>query len=347
MARAQRPAPVALAAIEQLRRQPYKFDFFQAMRLLECAHADRPRLGESKSLAEDAVRLGQDPSLSFAPASIASFETSATSGAERLNVHFFGLLGPNGPLPLHITEHARDRLRNSRDPTFVRFLDIFHHRLLSLFYRATANSRPAIALDRPEEDRFATYIGSLIGIGLPAHRDRDALADRAKQYYACHLVRHARNREGLLAMLRDYLELPVEIEEFVGHWIELPTEMLLRLGEDQGLGVLGESFTIGSRVWDCQSMFRIIVGPMPLDDFNRLLPRGASLPGLAALVRNYVGDEFDWDLQLILKHSEIPGFQLGQAGRLGHTTWINSRAPTRDAGDLALRPTRKPLRAAS
>jgi type VI secretion system protein ImpH len=346
MARAKRPAPVAVEAIEQLRRQPFKFDFYQAMRLLECLHADRPRLGESKSAAEDVVRLGQEPSLSFAPSSIASFEAT-TAGVDRLNVHFFGLLGPNGPLPLHLTEHARDRLRNAHDPTFSRFLDIFHHRLLSLFYRATANSRPAIELDRPEDDRYSTYIGSLIGIGLPSQRDRDALSDRAKQYYACHLVRHARNREGLLAMLRDYLCLPVEVEEFVGHWLELPAEMLLRLGEDGGLGVLGESFTIGSRVWDCQSMFRIIVGPMPLADFNRLLPRGASLPGLTALVRNYVGDEFDWELQLILKQSEVPGFQLGQGGRLGHTTWTHSRPPTRDAGDLTLAPTRKRLRAAS
>ncbi len=340
MAGEKRPAPVVVTALEQLRREPYKFEFYQAMRLLECAHPDRPRLGESKRAAEDAVRLGQEPSLAFAPSSVASFEQTA-EGRDRLVVHFLGLLGPNGPLPLHLTEYVRDRVRNSRDRTLASFLDVFHHRILSLLYRAVAEARPAVALDRPEDDSFAIRVGSLIGIGQPALRDRDALPDRAKQYYASHLVRHARNREGLLSMLKDYLGLPVEIEEFVGDWLELPSNALLRLGADPELGVLGESFSIGSRVWECQHGFRIIVGPVKLADFNRLLPRGASLPGLVALVRNYVGDEFAWDLQLILRKEEVPAFRLGGSGRLGYTTWIHAKPPAKNPNDLALKPTHK------
>ncbi|HTN73619.1 MAG TPA: type VI secretion system baseplate subunit TssG, partial [Pirellulaceae bacterium] len=339
MAGEKRPAPIVVAALERLRREPYKFEFYQAMRLLECAHPDQPRIGTSSHASEDRVRLGQEPSLVFAPSSIARFETTA-SGHDRLVVHFLGLLGPNGPLPLHLTEYVRDRVRNSRDHTLEAFLDIFHHRMLSLLYRATADTRPALSLDRPADDTFAIQVGSLIGLGLPALRDRDALPDRSKQFYASHLVRQARNREGLLAMIKDFLGLPVEIEEFVGHWLQLPDNALLCLGTDEGLGVLGESFTIGARVWDCQHMFRVIVGPMKLADFNRLLPQGASLPRLVALVRNYVGDEFDWDLQLILQKEEVPGFRLGEAGRLGYTTWINSKPAKKNPDDLALNPTR-------
>lgn len=339
MAGEKRPAPLVVAALEWLRREPYHFDFFQAMRLLECAHPERPRLGHSTRSAEDPVRLAQMPSMSFAPSSLAEF-TTTRQGIDRLVVHFFGLLGPNGPLPLHLTDYTQDRIRHANDPTFARFLDIFHHRMLSLLYRATANGRPAPQLDRPQEDRFALYVGALIGLGLESHRDRDPFPDHAKLSYAGHLVRHARNSEGLLAMVEDFLGLPAEIEEFVGHWIELPPDGRLKLGHDGGLGVLGESFTIGSRIWDCQYKFRIVLGPLSLADFQRLLPGGESLPRLVALVRNYVGDEFAWDLRLTLRKEEVPKVQLGKSGRLGYTMWLHSRPLTDDPGDLAIAPER-------
>jgi type VI secretion system protein ImpH len=335
MAGTKRPAPLVVEALEWLQREPYKFDFVQALRLLECAHADRPRLGETSRAGEERVRLAQLASLAFAPATIAAAETDA-GGRLRLEVSFLGLLGPNGPLPLHLTEYVRDRTRNEGDWTLVRFLDIFHHRALSLFYRASASGRAAISLDRPDEDRFSLYIGSLIGLGLPTVRGRDAVSDWAKQSFAGHLVRHARNSEGLRDILEDFLQLPVSIDEFVGHWIELPADGCLRLGTTPDQGVLGESFTIGARIWDCQYKFRVVVGPIDFEDFKRLLPEGKSLSRVVALVRNYVGDEFAWDLQLILKKQEVPPFELGSQGRLGYTMWLGSRPPDRDPDDLCL-----------
>ena len=140
-------------------------------------------LGPARRPVDEPVRLGQDPDLSFAPAPLASFETGRDGRPPRLQVRLFGLLGPNGPLPLHLTEYARERLRHAGDPTLSRFLDLFHHRFLTLFYRAWAQAQPHVNRDRPDDDRFAAYIGSFFGMAPAAFRERDALPDLAKFFH--------------------------------------------------------------------------------------------------------------------------------------------------------------------
>lgn len=331
-----------LRKLASLRERPYAFGFYRAMRLLECAHPDMPRLGTSVRPADDPVRLGQEASLMFAPSSLAEFTPGNPS---RLTARFFGLFGPNGPLPLHLTEFARDRLRNSDDPTLVRFLDLFHHRLMCLFYRAWADAEPAVSFDRPEEDRFSEYVAALFGLGAPSLRNRDALPDLAKLEFAGRLACQTKPPEGLRAMLAGVLKLPVALREFIGHWMEIPDDCRWHLGQRTAIsrqqvatGTLGESATIGARVWDCQSKFRIIIGPMGFDDYRRLLPGGTALERVVAAVRNYLGYQLDWDVQLILRQDEVPAMQLGRQGQLGWTTWLLGRPPDRDASDLQLVP---------
>src|SRR4029450_2713744 len=118
-----------LAFFAALAEAPYRHDFYQTLRRLECLYETKPRWGQALRPIDEPVRLGQDPDLSFAPAPLASF--SAKDGdVPRLQVRLFGLFGPNGPLPLHVTEYARERLRHHADATLCRFLDIFHHRFI-------------------------------------------------------------------------------------------------------------------------------------------------------------------------------------------------------------------------
>ena len=330
------PDPVALA--RELQREPYAFEFFAALRLLECAHPERPRIGNSLRPAEDPVRLGQEPSLAFAPSTLASFEPGTQGGAWRLAVLFLGLFGPNGPLPLHLTEYARDRLRNSADPTFARFADIFHHRMLSLFYRAWASAQPAVNFDRPESDRFGIYVGSLFGLAPPSLRDRDAMPDLAKLHYAGHLACPTKSAGGLAAILADFFEVPVEVEPFVGEWLGLPDRDLCRLGSSEETGTLGRSVTLGARIWECQHKFRVIVGPVALDEYEGLLPDAAALRDMAIVVRNYCGDGLGWELTLVLRRNELPPLVLGESGRLGWTSWLYGAPADRDPDDLTLTP---------
>ena len=243
--------------LSELGEAPFRFGFFNAVRLLECAHSDRARLGQAMRAADEPARLGQEPSLAFAPASLASFKPGRHASPPWLNVHFLGLLGPNGPLPLHLTEYARDRSRHHRDPTFGRFLNIFNNRLLALFYRAWANGEPTVSLDRPDSDRFAVYVGALCGFGIPALRERDALPDRARFYYCGRISNQARNPEGLAAVVGDYFDMPAQVLEFVGDWLAVPQDCRWRLGTQGAGGRLGVRTTLGERTWDCQHKFRL------------------------------------------------------------------------------------------
>src|SRR6188508_328811 len=202
---AQRPSLPQL--LDLLARAPQAFDFFQAMRRLEavyCDTPDRPRFGTAVRPSEEPIRLGQDPELVFATSPMGGVSPGREGAPPRLSVNFFGLLGPNGPLPLHVTEYARDRLRNADDPTMARFFDVFHHRMLMLFYRAWASGRPAVNHDRPATDRFQLYIGALAGMGLAALRERDEFPDAAKLFFAGRLAAHTRNAEGLEAIIGEF-----------------------------------------------------------------------------------------------------------------------------------------------
>lgn len=336
MASNHRPSADLVALVSALEREPFAFDFFQTLRRMEALHPEKPRLGNSVKAADDFVRLGQEPATGFAPSALAAFEAGRDGRAPRLLVHFLGLLGPNGPLPLHLTEYVRDRLRNDADPTFARFLDVFNHRILSLFYRAWAQTQPTASFDRPKEDRFGVYVGSLCGIGMPSYRERDAMPDLAKLHFAGHLSCQTRHPDGLQSILADFLKLPVTIEELVGHWLPLPRSCYWRLGQSPATGTLGVSTTAGSRVWDRQNKFRIRIGPVGLRDYERLLPGGDSLARLVAVVRNYAGDQLTWDLNLTLCQAEVPPIRLGGEGRLGWTTWVTSMASERDGDDLLL-----------
>ncbi len=338
MASEDRTAAPVVALERALQEEPYKFGFFQALRRLESVRRDLPRLGRSSRPADDAVRLSQEPTLEFAPATLAAFHPAREGLPPRLVTWFFGLFGPNGPLPLHLTEFARDRLRNSEDPTLARFLDLFHHRLLSLFYRAWADAHPAVQFDRPETDRFACFVGSLFGLGTPAMAHRDACPDTAKRHHAGTLACQARHADCLRSLLTEYLQVPVAIQEFVSHWMELPDECRTQLAGSRNSGCLGAGAILGQRVRECQYKFRIVCGPLNYAEYNGFLPGGESLPVLIALVRNYIGDELEWDLALVLKQRERTPLQLGGSGQLNRSAWLANRPATHDTNDLVLNP---------
>jgi type VI secretion system protein ImpH len=327
------------AFFDALGAEPYRYDFFQAMRRLEALFPTRPRIGAALRPADEPVRFAQEPSLAFAPATLSSFRgPDASTRYGRMEVRFFGLLGPNGPLPLHLTEYARERQMHAADRTFARFLDVFHHRYIAMFYRAWAQAQPTVSLDRPREDRFAGYVGSLVGLGSPGFANRDAVPDHAKLFYSGLLVRHVRNSDGLAALLSGYFRIPVRIEQFVGHWLTLPVDDRTHLGT-AATAALGRGAMLGARVWDRQHKFRLRLGPLDLAQYESFLPGGAAIDRIVAWVRQYCGFELDWDARLALAGNAVPKTRLGQYGRLGWTTWLGRKtARTADADDLRLAP---------
>ena len=329
--------PVALDA--ELEGRAARMDFFQVLRLIENAHPQLPRIGTSARPRDDAVRFGQDPALVFHPTMLGRFTRADGDAKARLAVNFFGLLGANGPMPVHLTEYVRDRLRHGGDATMLAFLDVFHHRMLALFYRARASAEPVISLDREDGDRFSAFVGSLFGIGAPALRERDGIGDFAKLHFAGLLASRARPASNLVTILTAYFKLPVRLEQFVGHWMALPPEVRSRIGRGEEGNRLGQSLVMGKSVWDCQHKFRIVIGPLGYADYQRFMPGGESMGRLRDWVRTYAGLHLDWDVRLVLKKEQMPPLRLGGATRMGWSTWLASAAAARDPDQMLIDPT--------
>jgi len=136
--------------------------------------------------------------------------------------------------------------------------------------------------------------------------------------------------------LENYIQLPFSIRELVGEWLTLAQEDRLFLGRSREAGVLGSNTVIGEEIWNCQHKFRVVCGPLSLDEFSHLLPGAESVAAMVAVVRNYVGDEFSWDLKLVLKKEEVPAIALGSFGQLGWTSWLGERTDESDAGDVTI-----------
>ena len=338
--------------LQTLSEKPWRTDFYQALRHVESTHPQLPRLGQAQRPGDEPVRVTQSVEMDFAPASLHALETPP-HGPPRLVQRIFGLLGPNGPLPLHFTEFARDRSLHNADPALQKFLDLLTHRFALLFYRAWAEAQPLMSLDRPDDRQFINRLGALVGAGLPSLQDRDAVPDHSKLYFAGRLSRQIRDADGLLAWCRSEFDVPVRIEQWCGHWMKLGVKERSRLGARRErasamcLG-LGHGAVLGKSVWDVQHKFRIVVGPLSLPSYLRFLPGGADMARLRSLVRQWLGLEFDWDVQLILARSEVPALHLGEGVapnappplRLGQSTWLGHYRRPADAGDLKVVPER-------
>ncbi len=320
--------PINMSAMGAAELEPWRFEFYALLRHIEARNPHRPRLGSAPRPSEEPVRLGQAPELSFAPAPIAQVLPAQQGRPPRINVRFFGLFGPNGPLPTHLTSYARERLQSHDDPTFSRFADVFHHRLLLLFYKAWAQAQPTVSADRPRDDRFAAIVDALLGNARPRNDPGRQAPDDLLRHFAGHLSGAARSAEALAAVLGGWLALPVEVLQFQGMWLSLPAVERTRTGGGGVQAQLGAGAVLGRSVWDRQHGFGLRIGPLRLNTFESLLPCGDSLPAIASLVAFHVGDEFAWTMQLELACADVPTACLGRHGRLGWSTWIG-HAPHR------------------
>jgi len=322
-----------LTALQRLRQEPHRFSLFAALRVLEQADPARPRLGEARRPAEESVRLEQLPHLTFAPSDVATVE-AGSRGRLRLAQYGFGVFGPNGALPFHLTEFVFERGRHHEDTAVSDFINLFQHRLTTLFYRAWADSDPVASHSRRDDDDFAAFLGALVGLFDESARGRDSIPDYAKLCRAGQLGAGSRSADGLEAVLADYFRQPIEVREFVGSWLRIPDELRTRLGGTDDAAVLGRAATLGGASWQRQGKFEVMIGPMSFEDFLQFLPGSRALRSLADFIRFYTSGEWSWQVRLLVEKGGAPGISLGQVGRLGWTSWLGGKPSV--AGDVVL-----------
>lgn len=355
------------ALIDRLLEEAYRFDFFQAVRVLErwAARAADPAraapcqpVGADHAPRQEAVRFRAQVGLTFPPGSVAQIERASPGpSAEEpdsrpleMLVTFLGLIGPHGALPEHYTSLVIERAR-SKDYALRDFLDVFHHRTLSLFYRAWEKYRFPIGYEKSrtpgrDEDLFTRSLYCLVGLGTDGLRRRSRYDDEALLYYAGLFAQRPPSAVSLELILADFFAVPAAVRQFQGQWLVLsqedrsllPTSRNLRGQNNQ----LGGNAVIGERVWDVQSKFRVRLGPLDYAQFRRFVPSGQALPTLGQLVRSYAGPQWDFEVQPVLRAAQVPWCRLGGDGqdpsRLGWNTWVRNRPLKCDADDAVFAP---------
>jgi len=336
--------------IELLERDPARFGFFQAVRLLEWSSARAGRGGGSRDPvggdgdpAQETVRFRAAVSLIHPTSEIVDLRPGKEGRPPEMSVSFMGLVGPMGVLPEHYTEQLIEaqRLKNT---SFRDFLDLLSHRSIALFYRAWSRNQLPVAYERRQyrgakgtqeaEDVIGRALGSLVGLATPGLESIEPAFGRdLALHHAGQLSNRRRSAAAVRAMAADLLGRPVEVLQFQGCWLAMDPDAQTRLPSlMEPLGQqcqLGTDAIIGVRAWDVQAGFTIRVGPLSLREFRDLMPDGAMMEKLSELVRFIVGPAQTFSVQPVLRQGEVPDSQLGDAtgagSRLGWDSWLGPR----------------------
>ena len=319
-----------MSRVDRLVAEPWRFDLLDTLRRFEREHPEKPRIGDASTLDDEFVVVTQNPYMEF-PASTLEGALVEPSGRMRLIARFLGMFGPQGALPLATTEESYIWLLE-RDDAFPRFADIFQRRFLALFFRAWANPRPIAQNDRPADDRFRTYIGAMIGVGTPPYRNADSISDFAKMQFAGLIAPKAKSASRLRSLIAGLFDVRVEIDEFVGSWLSFDKRERSRLGASQSR--LGSDCILGSSAFSVVDKFRIRIFVKDIAQYERFLPGPDLAQQIADAVFLYLGEEFDWDMELAIPAGEITPVRLGLGAKLGWTSWM---APNWSRTDQTIR----------
>jgi len=325
---------------QELFDEPYRFEFFQAVRLLEKVYPERQAVGREASIASEVARFRSRLSLDFPASEIHELleSTDEATGERKLEmfVNFMGMIGVTGVLPTHYTELAMER-RRYQDTAMWSFLDIFTHRAVSIFFRAWEKYRFPIGYERGKDD-FTAFLFDFVGLGTEGLRGRMDLADESLLPYGGLIAQKPHSAIALGNILSDYFGVKAKIEQFFGQWLELDTESITTLG--QANSSLGTTAIIGTRIWEQQSKFRVRLGAMSFKEFQDFLPNGNAHKSLKSINRFMVGLEFDFDVQLILQAKQVPSTILTTRAKrrpmLGWTSFLKTKPFVNDDEQVVL-----------
>ena len=349
MATTSRPADSAVTESPlkpMLAKEPYRFGFFQAVRLLERISPGRDPVGKFGRPSHEVVRFTGNSSLSFPASEIQSLSLPENGGPAQMPaqmmVNFMGLTGVEGALPIPYTEMVLERIREGE--TALRdFLDIFNHRIVSLFYQAWQRYRFTASYEGRGGDGLSQLLLDLIGLGTPALRNRQEIPDSSLLFYAGLLAMHSRSATTLRQILSDYFEVDVEIEQFAGAWRRLDAGELCRFEQrNRPSDRLGLGVVVGDEIWDQQSLVRIRLGPLPLDRYRDFLPDGSAYRSLRALTR-FFSAAVEFEVQLVLRHNHddkplcVLGDESATAPQLGWVSWMRRPPDSPDVADTVLK----------
>ncbi len=303
-----------------------QFSFYRLVYLLQRLYPNAPRLGHTGPARDERIRLKVDPSLVFSTSDVTLLRhKKSADGEKRVQVQaaFLGLFGSVSPLPPHFAEDIAFKAYQSEEQPVREFLDVFHHRLLSLVYRAWAKYRLSVGYLRKGKDDFTRRMFCAVGLDGFSDHENFTLHPFYFLRFAPLLASKSRSARSLEVVLNELLgDIGVDIEQFVGAWvlIEKPLRNKLGVANHQ----LGESLVIGRYVYDGSGRFTVKLGPLEYDDYLSFLPGGHRRPFLQSVINTFTPGIHDVMLELQVDLDAAPRFQLGspRASTLARTAWL-------------------------
>lgn len=309
--------------LERLSAEGWRFDFFQAVRLLEQIFPRTTERRDTSSARLDRIQIRPDDALTFPATDVRRIQVDDEGEGVQIDVTFMGLYGISSPLPPYFSEPITSQPETSS--ALRGFLDIFSHRLHSLFYRAWKKYRPEASYREDGLDGHSRRFSTLTGLGQ-SQATSDA-PERLLRAFAGRLLPRARNAEGLSALVSAAVSLPATVVENVPRWV--PMRQRPQVGGSGGMQ-LGRSATIGQRLLDVMGKLRVSLGPMDATEYEALLPGGTKAAMLGSLIRTYVAGYLDYDVELRLNPGALQPTRLSDSSsRLGYTACLGT--PTDEA----------------
>ena len=344
------------AVIERLFKEPYRFEYFQAVRLLELWFKRQGSSGHG--LAANYLRFQNSTSLGFPASQLAAVDTeprdlkrdaeslrtalaSGTLKYVHITPSFMGLLGSTGVLPSHYTERIAAHQMYQKDDGPRAFLDTYSNRSLALFYDAWRKYRLELKYQRDGSDTFLPLLLSLAGLGSGALRRRladdmgGAVLDESIGYFASAMRHRPASASHIARVLSEYFGQPVEAEQFVGRWYDVPTSQQSMLAGANA--TLGAGAMVGERVWQRDLRLRLIVGPLDRAGYSAFLPGGLAARALASMVGMFTGVSLEYEVELVLLAAHVHGVALADSDegcRLGWDTYLVAGPQTSDRRDV-------------
>lgn len=325
---------------QRLREGVRRFSFFQIVRLLEQFYRPAARIGREGPASREIIRFRPDVSLLFPASDLVEIERIASPEADlpryRVTTSFLGLYGTTSPLPLFYTEEVLQR--DPEGDTARAFIDLFHHRFISLFFRCWSKYRYPVQFDGEGNDEFSRRIFGLIGLGTPELLERTGIPSVRWLRYAGLMNQRPRSASALEGILHDFFGgITVGIEQCTKRWISIKNEQRNSLGRANCRLAIDAS--LGEKVLGRGGTFRISLGPMGYEMFLSFLPVGTFWGQLDSLVCLFVTDRLEFDIELKVRQAEIPRLQITTAGRsrLGWSSWLSPEGrPAEDVRSVVL-----------
>jgi type VI secretion system protein ImpH len=315
--------------VKLLETQGETYGFFHAVSLLHRLAPEAVPVGGLGPADKEAVRFRHDPSLVFAASDVVSIKLTDEEGKRRQAVvtsTFLGLTGAASPLATAMTDEVLRDLQDG-EGNLAAFYDIFHHRLISLFYRTWKKYRFYSGFRDDGKDVFTQRALAFVGVDTHGASPRFNLPLSFQLSLAPLLSNRTRSARTLEVALRRVLPegIDVWIESFVERVVEIPKEQRIRLGIANT--TLAEDVVIGRRVHDRSGRFRIHVGPVSYERYEELLPGKNLHIALGRIVDHLSRGTLEAELEVRVKEEDTPHFMLGdpRGAILGSTTRLGGR----------------------